>query len=694
MKRRFILIAIMVMTVVCAFGLSACGVDDDYTNLGREFVPFDEAEFVQTMATGGENRVLVSENGVAQFKYIVYPDELDLVEFDGDTYDRLYRHEVELINATKFMANTLNQMIYGGAGEIVAISQKSYDDSHVGEKAIFVEKTSVDGVEDDGYKFVVTDSRIAIVANKFRGLTNGVYDVLESEFGCMFVSQTYDYIPHLPTIYLSECEKTINPDVEWRNVYTYEALYRETEGLDKDYIGWHNKIKLNGAGNDDWYRWCHSSFKFISPEEYFDTHPEYFSMYMGKRVYEQGPVSGQLCWTNEDVYRIIYDKVTKEMEENPDIHIWDVSQMDTWINRGKGCTCPDCKAIDDAEDSQMGSLLTFVNRLARDIKERFPDNYISTLAYNYTAKPPKNIMPEDNVIIKLCLMPGDVTAPYSSPRSKEGEDAKKIVEDWGTRAKHILIWDYNINFHNYMMPYPILDSLKETNDFYIQNNAYGMFHQMSFDKGGDMAEINSYIFARLMWNKDTDVQEVYNKYMTVYYGKSAKYMAEYYDRLATNVEKTGEDLYIYSSVQSHMAGYLSEKNINSYLECFDNAIETANGDQILIDRINRAKISVLFVKGEQFAADCKGREAAIEEMVELCNKNGIDSLMEGEGNGNELQNFYDRNMAQVKAMPAIIIAMILGCLLVLFLILAIGYMIARKVKYGTVRRKKKEEQAS
>ena len=71
MKRRFILIAIMVMTVVCAFGLSACGVDDDYTNLGREFVPFDEAEFVQTMATGGENRVLVSENGVAQFKYIV-----------------------------------------------------------------------------------------------------------------------------------------------------------------------------------------------------------------------------------------------------------------------------------------------------------------------------------------------------------------------------------------------------------------------------------------------------------------------------------------------------------------------------------------------------------------------------------------------------------------------------------------------
>lgn len=63
------------------------------------------------------------------------------------------------------------------------------------------------------------------------------------------------------------------------------------------------------------------------------------------------------------------------------------------------------------------------------------------------------------------------------------------------------------------------------------------------------------------------------------------------------------------------------------------------------------------------------------------------------GTYDRLQNFYDRNMAQVKAMPAIIIAMILACLLTILLISAIIYMVARKVKYVTIRRKKKVEQA-
>ena len=51
MKRSFVLIAVMILAVLCAFGLSACGVDDGYTNLSREFVPFDEAAFVQALVT-------------------------------------------------------------------------------------------------------------------------------------------------------------------------------------------------------------------------------------------------------------------------------------------------------------------------------------------------------------------------------------------------------------------------------------------------------------------------------------------------------------------------------------------------------------------------------------------------------------------------------------------------------------------
>lgn len=42
------------------------------------------------------------------------------------------------------------------------------------------------------------------------------------------------------------------------------------------------------------------------------------------------------------------------MRANPDTHIWSISQMDTWINRGVGCECDECKAIDERESSQKG----------------------------------------------------------------------------------------------------------------------------------------------------------------------------------------------------------------------------------------------------------------------------------------------------------------------------------------------------
>ena len=49
-----------------------------------------------------------------------------------------------------------------------------------------------------------------------------------------------------------------------------------------------------------------------------------------------------------------------------------------------------------------GPLLDFVNFLADGIKDKYPEVYIDTLAYQYTQKAPKTIRPRDNVIVRLC----------------------------------------------------------------------------------------------------------------------------------------------------------------------------------------------------------------------------------------------------------------------------------------------------
>lgn len=641
--------------------------EKEYENLGSSFSPYDEKAFLNELSSEGEKKVCISDNGNLLFNYIVYPDEL----FSGGT-DRYIQ---ELESAVEFLSTALETMT-GGETELVSRSQ--YDEK--GGKAFILETDETLDVGNGGYSLNVSQQSIEIKAKDFSSLSGGIYAFLEDKLGCMFVSPEYDYIPKSNTVWVDECQIKHTPSIEWRYVYSYEADIRKNEDGSENYGGWNSKLRLNGAGSNDWYAWVHTSFTYVSPDEYFAEHPEYFSLYRGKRTYKQGPVSGQLCWTNEDVYNIISQKVLQQMRENPDIHIWDVSQMDTWESRGVGCACDKCKEIDEREGSQMGSLLTFINRLADDVAKEFPDNYISTLAYNYTQDPPKNIKPRDNVIIKLCLMPGDCASSYANPNSSDSEKANKLVSDWGKVAKHIVIWDYNIDFHNYLMPYPILDRLKENNDFYIENNVYGIFHQMSADKGGDFSELSSYIFARLMWDKNTDVQEVFNKYLTVYYGNAAPYIAQYYGELDENVVSSGNGLYIYAKPWQYSTSYLSTKNIDKYLEIFENAKQAAD-DETIIKRVEKAQTGALFSKAYQFSTDMKGRKNALDEFMRICKENNITSLIEGEQNGDELQNFYNTKTREIKSTPFIIAGI---CLVLIALVSFVVAVILHRKKYGTL----------
>lgn len=666
----FILIAAAVVcfAAIVATGCSSRGKQG--SALAEAFEYYDEQAFAEEMARGGEGRVLFADNGISDFSAILYPQGL----FEREDS----RENAELQGAVEYLCKTLKTIT--GADFYL----EEYGENMDASKTLDLVQDKSCGADDGGYKLTVSDEGIAISAVSEEGLTAGIYSFLEDELGCMFVSPEYDYIPTLSTVYLDEKEKTFAPSIQWRYVYADEADVPSDENGDPVYGDeWYSKLRLNGAGTNDWYAWVHTSFSYVSPEEYFDEHPEYFSLYNGKRTYTQGPVSGQLCWTNDDVYRIVSQKILRQMRENPDIHIWDISQMDTWESRGKGCQCDKCKAIDEREGSQIGSILSFINRLAAEVKEEFPDNYISTLAYNYSDEPPKYLRPADNVIIKLCLMPGDCASSYAEPESDKAQQAHDLIEAWGKVAEHIVIWDYNIDFHNYMMPYPILDNLKANNDFYIENNVYGIFHQMSADKGGDFALINSYIFAKLMWDKDTDVSAVFNKYLSVYYKEAAPYIAEYYGLLTENLAKSGDKLYIYAQPYNYILSYLSPSALDDYLEIFDKAEQAVADDEVLMSRVELAEKGVLFAKAAQFSADMKGREAALEKFVDVCEKNGIDSLIEGEQNGDELAVFYKNTSMQIKAMPAIIIAMIIGSALLLAALTALTASIYCKVKFRT-----------
>ena len=126
---------------------------------------------------------------------------------------------------------------------------------------------------------------------------------------------------------------------------------------------------------------CHTFKTLLPPEQYFDAHPEYFSMVGGRRLKERT----QLCLTNPDVLAIVVSNVLARIRADPGAKFYGVSQND-WLN---GCECPRCAAVDAEEESRAGTLVRFVNAVAEAVEREFPGVMIETLAYQYTRRPPK-----------------------------------------------------------------------------------------------------------------------------------------------------------------------------------------------------------------------------------------------------------------------------------------------------------------
>ena len=76
------------------------------------------------------------------------------------------------------------------------------------------------------------------------------------------------------------------------------------------------------------------------------------------------------------------------------------------------------QAVDAEEGARPDSLLRFVNAVAADIEDEFPDVAIDTLAYQYTRKPPRTSRPRPNVIVRLCSIECSFRVPLDVPGNR------------------------------------------------------------------------------------------------------------------------------------------------------------------------------------------------------------------------------------------------------------------------------------
>ena len=473
----------------------------------------------------------------------------------------------------------------------------------------------------DGFIIRNSDKNLVIAGGSEKGVLYGVYTFLEKYLGCKKYTSTVSYIPPQKSIVLNSINDIQIPCFTFRR-----TSYRDTR--DPEFLDWH---KLDD--DSEWGFWVHTFSRLLSPKEYGESHPEYFSFYDGKRHPES-----QLCLTNPDVFEIVYKNLQAEIDKKPTALYWSVSQNDNTAY----CRCPECIQLgrnytasyadnpletlfggNAYSPSGMGTVLPFINKLA----ERFPDKVISTLAYQYTRRPPINIIPRKNVNLMLCDI--EITRDISM---EKGDTAFcNDLAGWANLTDNILVWDYVIQFTNLLAPFPDLRVLQPNIQFLHKNRVTAVYEQGNREIGGEFSELRAYLLAKLLWNPDVDINGVLDDFLIGYYGNAAMMVREYIDLMHNSMEQSGTKLFIFGNPIHAKETFLSDSLVTIYNQIFDRAEEAVSESSERLMRVKSARLPLYYAmleiaKNEKtgnrgaFILDEQGRLKKNPQIVKILNE--------------------------------------------------------------------------
>lgn len=478
-------------------------------------------------------------------------------------------------------------------------------------------------LQTDGFYLKTVAHDLYIIGGSEKGVLYGVYELLE-QLGCRQYSAEAQYIPATKQLKLPKLDELQVPAIQYRDV-----LY--THAKTEPYRSWHRlDVPLIGEQREEWGYWCHSFFDLVDPEIYFIKHPDYFAEVNGIRI-----PSTQLCTTNPEVIQIVVDRLKEEMALKPQAKYWSVSQEDTY----GWCSCETCKKINDKEETPMGAILHMVNQVA----DSFPDHVISTLAYEYSRKPPKYMKPRSNVNIMLCSI--ECNRSMAIEEDPSSADFAKEVLAWDKISDNILVWDYVIQFKHLVSPFPNFHVLQPNLQFFANHGGIAEFQQGNREVGGEFAELRAYLIAKLMWNPDADVEALTTDFLNGYYGAAGEYIQQYINTMTEALQASGDRLDIFGNPVVAEKSYLAPELLTQYEWLFDQAEKAVANDEQLLERVKICRLPIQYARLEQAKANPFGPQGwfiqendqwkksadlllTLETFTEVANRQGVTRVHE------------------------------------------------------------------
>ena len=432
------------------------------------------------------------------------------------------------------------------------------------------------------FTYMTKDDDLYIFGGREMGTAYGVFSFLEQQMGVRWYSRDYTKVPRLRRFTLRQLNHTETPAFRYRHVLYYQLHHDPL--LDA-----HNLLNMHlGATPCGDYAPLHSFWEthtfslLLPPEEFFQSHPEYYSMWEGKRV-----PNGQLCLSNPHVIRLLATRLLDVIKRNPGYLAYSLAQNDNQIC----CECDACRQIEQRYGSHSGLLIWAVNQVAEEIDRQLPGTNLITLAYQYTRQAPKGILPRHNVFVRLC----DIECCFLHPLDDVAENAAFMddLKAWARLTDRLFVFDYVTNFAQYTAPYPNFAVMNLNLQTFLKNHVSGVMEEGQYESdGGEFAELKQWVLAKLMWNPHQEVSTLARQFISDYYGKSANDVWKYYKLCC---ELVRDDTHAKFNSDHNIPLY-TDRFIDDGIRLLKKALTACRQDSVVTRRVEHLLLQPLYLQ--------------------------------------------------------------------------------------------------
>ena len=468
----------------------------------------------------------------------------------------------------------------------------------------------------DGFVMQTEGEQLVLAGRNQRGTLYAVYALLEA-LGARWYAPDFSFyrgagggedIPQRASLSLQPMQRTERPDYKYRKKYVEEG-YTFTPERTTKLLDWMAKTRMNVLVYPTDYRdrgttvWDdvrdelipelekrgmvlevggHGYQNYLSPDEYFDDHPEWFAMKDGERTRDKHYVFNT---TNEEALDTLTENVIEYLRARPEIDIFDLWPPD----QVRWSQDPQSLAQGDPADRQA----IVVNHVAEAVAEELPGVKIEFIAYSASLEPPsEHDIDAENTIMDYADYSRSFEYPIWDHRHPENAMFDDALKAW-LRGN---VFDGEISYYTYYRKYiwrslPVVFPrlMQEEMQYYRQLGVVGLG---SYAEPGDWFtyELTHYAIARLSWDKDLKMSDLIEGYTRGRFGSAAPQLQHYFWLIEETMRKGARIPYTDVHDLDEMEHYLA--NLEECAALLEEARTAAQGEPEVRSLLEKLEMSL------------------------------------------------------------------------------------------------------